>query len=117
MADRADVVTFRIAANVPVYYHVTKWGKPGQVLEQLKLRAGDPIDVSGDEADRLVKAGAIVSADTNVAVSEPVSDGKPGRPRQTAPVAEWRKYAVESGKFNADEAEELTKAELIEILS
>ena len=83
----------------------------------VRRRRGDVFTPPDSEVQRLLKAGAIVSADTNVAVSEPVSDGKPGRPRQTAPVAEWRKYAVESGKFNADEAEELTKAELIEILS
>ncbi|OBC12179.1 hypothetical protein A5788_22340 [Gordonia sp. 852002-50816_SCH5313054-c] len=83
----------------------------------VRRRRGDVFTPPDSEVQRLLKAGAIVSADPNVAVSEPVSDGKPGRPRQTAPVAEWRKYAVESGKFNADEAEELTKAELIEILS
>lgn len=124
---------YRIAQNVPVFYHVTKWGAPGQVIEQVKLRAGDRIEVDGTEADRLLAAGAIVPADhTSPApvVSEsgpsPADEdaaasaddgGRPRRPRHTAPVAEWRRYAVARGDFTAAEADGLTKAELIEVLS
>lgn len=121
------MTAYRIAPNVAVFHHVTKWGAPGQVLEQVKLRAGDEIDVDGDEAERLLKAGAIVSADAPVAApagsaaqEEVVVDppaGGPSRPKHTAPVADWRRYAVACGDFTADEAEELTKAELIEALS
>lgn len=127
MADRiGDAVTlYRVAPNVAVFHHVTKWGAPGQVLEQVKLRAGDEIDVDVDEAERLLKAGAIVSADAPVAAPVEANDEGvpagphpgPGRPKHTAPVADWRRYAVARGDFTADEAEELTKAELIEALS
>lgn len=122
---------YRIAPNVPVFHHVTKWGAPGQVLEKVKLRAGDEIDVVGDEAERLLKAGAIVPADAPVEPvadtetpdagdapeAEPASTGGVTRPKHSAPVAEWRRYAVARGEFTEAEAAELSRADLIEALA
>ncbi|UAJ16184.1 hypothetical protein SEA_MALIBO_7 [Gordonia phage Malibo] len=111
----------------------------GQPTKIHRYRQGDTIELTGSEEQRLVKAGAVVP----VVEVEPVdagdppvddpdagdpdgSDGgddsdsdpdgdEPKRPRKAGPVDDWRAYAVSKG-VDADKAEGMTKAELIELV-
>lgn len=92
--------------------------QPGGPLK--RYRRGDTVTgLSAGDVERLVKAGAIVSASQPEAApaERPESaEASAERPKQVAPKAEWVEFAVSQGAVR-DEAEALTKAELIEMFS
>lgn len=67
---------------------------------------GDEVDVSDDRAERLVNIGYAEYVDAP-------SDDTPDAPAQSAVKADWVDHAVGAGA-DRDEAEAMTKAELIE---
>lgn len=106
-------------------------------VEIQRYRRGDPIDVTGSEEERLLRAGAIapwvdeppaeavedlaVDAEPqDDSVSEPVGDVAEAeavpRPKATATKKLWVEYAVARG-WDRDAAEDLDRQELIEALS
>ena len=114
----------------------------GQPTKIRRYRQGDTIELTGSEEQRLVKAGAVVPVvevepvdagdppaddpDDQGADDDPDGDSDPDsgdpddgevkRPRKAGPVDEWRAYAVAKGIVKSDDAAELTKAELIELV-
>lgn len=93
--------------------------------------SGDVLDVSEHEAERLRRIGAVIDYDPAAVVPDPdgeldrsepaqaASAGEPApsavpveRPAQVAPKSAWVAYAVSQG-LGEDEAEDLTKAELV----
>ncbi|AFR48002.1 hypothetical protein [Gordonia sp. KTR9] len=112
----------------------------GQPTKIHRYRQGDTIELTGSEEQRLVKAGAVVpvvevepvdagdppaddpdgddpdgSGDGDGSDPDPDGDDELKRPRKAGPVDDWRAYAVSKG-VDADKAEGMTKAELIELV-
>lgn len=108
------------------------WGQPGKTGRNLRRR-GDVVDVTEEQASRLVKIGAATrvkekpkpaeakqpdtpkeqeeqnveeTSTDNAQNSEPI-----GLPKPTATKPTWIKYAVQEG-FDADEMEKLTRDEI-----
>lgn len=114
--------------------------KPGEPFDFIRHRAGDKVDLDVAEARRLWLAGAIVRPgereraaaeqarlvyeaalaalpdDVRAQLTEPAAstEQSASRPAQVAPKAEWVDYAVSQGA-SREEAEGLTKAELVEM--
>lgn len=112
------------------------WGQPGKTGRNLRRR-GDVVDVTEEQAARLVKIGAATRVkekpkpaevkqpeskpdtpkeqeEQNVeeASTDNVQTSEPiGLPKPTATKPTWIKYAVQEG-FAADEMEKLTRDEI-----
>ncbi len=80
-----------------------------------RYRTGDVVvGLSEAEAKRLIKIGAVASAESVPSSPQPAADGGDPRPKHVALKAEWVDYAVAKGA-DREGAEEMTKAELIEM--
>lgn len=67
-----------------------------------------------DQAAHFVDTGLVVKVGAQSPVPDASGgDGAPEKPKQVAPKADWVDYAVSEG-LDRDEAEAMTKAELIE---
>ncbi|AMJ43683.1 hypothetical protein [Corynebacterium stationis] len=107
------------------------WGQPGKNGRNLRRR-GDVVDVTEEQAARLVKLGAAirVKEKANKSANEPSSptendeltvDGHSteakdsteeiAKPRPTATKPTWIKYAIQEG-MDGEELEQLTRDEI-----
>lgn len=78
---------------------------------------GDVISwLSDDQAQHFISSGLVEKTDKGVGGGEVVDESADdaGKPKHVAPKAEWVDYAVTQGA-DRDEAEDMTKAELIEL--
>ena len=83
---------------------------------QHHTRTGRVVEVDDAEAAPLVDAGQLAPRERP---APPVDDPEPvDKPKQAAPKASWVQYAVhgapEGERISEDEAEAMTKAELVE---
>ncbi len=105
---------------MPVITNVSPYGDLDVPLLRQVVEAGASVDVSDDQAHRLLPQGenwapaddaAQVIADTLTAELEALNDADDGPPAKSAPKAAWIGYAQAQG--DAD-AESKTKEQLIE---
>jgi hypothetical protein len=94
-----------IGYTLPLSEHVEKQWRAGELVRV--HRDGTPWDEAGDDPDARDGGSAEPGGD----------DGIPARPRDTAHRRHWQAYAVAIGACTQAEADGMTKAALVELVT
>jgi hypothetical protein len=103
-----------IGFTLPLSEHIEKQWRAGELVRVCE--DGTPWDEEWDDPDALAETSDPAGVDS----AEPGGDdveGVPARPRDSAHRRHWQAYAVALGACTQDEADGMTKAALVELVT
>lgn len=101
------------------YDAITKTDELGRPLAYTRFDQGDVVTLDEVEADRLVRAGAVVAVEdeddeVDAEAEKPAGGEGPERPRPAGRLELWQEYAAAKGVATQDaDGKDLTKDDLI----
>ena len=102
-----------IGFTLPISEYVRKQWEAGELVRV--NGDGTPYAEAGDDPDALAGPDGPASDETGPGGDEP--PGVPVRPRDSAHRRHWQAYAVDLGACTKDEADGMTKAALVELVT